>query len=524
MYLNNFRDEVRRIYYDNLQQRLPVNAELVYEAASVVEHLFPPQDTDEAFRILTALNLLNTAVKLPWGAQMVTYAYIKGYAACMFVVQAYKQLPSLYIYLDDADDVAYFRVYGVQISFHHLVRTPELAEVLLIANNSPQRWDGLRLQLIAVELFRLANPVALPCTYPQQQRLGLLMLNFTKPNLAPLMARYQQRFANGYATLRLVLNFNIWRSSLFVLHRRKDNLDFPVMRFTGQNYRELMDFLTDYHPKTPIRNKTKLVKGGLYFVSPQMRITCLPVSRYILCLTKNSYLRVGHTIYNLCLSYSMARYLASLFPTLLFVNTLEYNRMKTEQKYYAVKDLATEPLDSEARRLKVWIPIDFRGQFTDFDPSTLPLWLVNDYVNTPAYYQEFELTSENGRYGILAYRKYQLLPPVFKNIRIVRYHARVTRDDGKMAIYSLQEEQFRSGFIYDRIWYESNCCVILGLIDGEVSVIYQFLPELYRQTVRKRLERLYSCLQPYFEWLEREWAEAQLPAQKAITATQHTFT
>ncbi|MBQ8487408.1 MAG: hypothetical protein IJ533_10225 [Prevotella sp.] len=500
----NYKDEVCSIYHDSKQPRLPVTPQLVYQAANTVEHLFPPHSTDDAFKILAALNLLNAAVKMPWGAQMVTYAYIKGYAACMFTVQAYRQLPDLFIYWDKDDDVAYFRVYGIQISFHHVTRFAHFAEVLPIVNHMEQKWDGLRLQLIATELFLMANPTTCPCCTAEEEDLSHIMLNFKQPDLTPIIEKYHKSYADGYATLRLVLNFNIWHSDLFVLYRRKDNHDFPVMRFTGQNYKELMTFLTEENPKVPLRNKKHLHPGCLYYVSPQMRICCLPVSRYILCLTQNSYLRVGHSIYNLCLSYSMARYLAMLFPTLLFVNTLEYNRIKTEQKYYALKDIATEPLDSEARRLKVWIAIDIRGQLQHFDPSTLPGWLINDYVNTPPYYQEFEKTIQAGRYGILAYRKHHLLPPVYKNIYITNYHARVTRDDDKMAIYSLHAEQFISPFVYDRIWYDSDHCVILGLVDGEITVVYQFLPEIYRHIVRKRLEYQRSALYEYYEWLERE--------------------
>ena len=54
------------------------------QAGVVVERLFPPDSARSALCILAALNLLNASVKQPWGARMVTYAYIKGMASCMF--------------------------------------------------------------------------------------------------------------------------------------------------------------------------------------------------------------------------------------------------------------------------------------------------------------------------------------------------------------------------------------------------------------------------------------------------------
>ena len=458
---------------------MAITPKLVFQAAFIVEELFPPKDADEAFSILTALNLLNAAVKLPWGSKLTTYGYVKGFAACLFTAQAYLQLPSVAIYWDKQEDVAYFRIHGVQISFHHVTRFADFIEVLPLVNHTPQQWDGLRLQLVGAELFLMANTPK-QCSPQDKKYLKYTMQNFAPPDLSELKRQNRTRYANGYAMLRLVLNFNIWRSDLFILHRRKDHRDFPVMRYDGQNYRELMMFLTDKHPQVSQRSRKTLTAGRLYYITPQMRISSLQVSRYILCLTQNNYLRIGHTLYNLCLSYSMARYLSMLFPTLLFVNTLNYNRLKSAQKYYACKDIATVPLDSEARRLKVWMAVDIRGQLQDFDTSTLPAWLVNDYVNTEEYYQKFEFTYHNNHFGILAYRQFRLLPPIYKRIFITNYYAQVTRDDGKIAIYSLHEERFVSGFVYDRVWYDNIHCAILGLCNGETTIIYQFLPELHK--------------------------------------------
>lgn len=137
----------------------------VFQAGLVVETCFPPATEDDAFRVLTALNLLNAAVKQPGGAELVSYAYIKGMAACLFVHLLLHPLPGVEPYWDADERIAYFRVRGWQVSFHYVLFTPTMRRVVERSQLRPQTWDGLRLQMVAADLFLLANPQAafFPC-------------------------------------------------------------------------------------------------------------------------------------------------------------------------------------------------------------------------------------------------------------------------------------------------------------------------------------------------------------------------
>lgn len=56
------------------------------KAATVVERYFPPKNVNEAYAIVAALNRLNALVKQPQGSHVVSYGYIKGMVACMFLL------------------------------------------------------------------------------------------------------------------------------------------------------------------------------------------------------------------------------------------------------------------------------------------------------------------------------------------------------------------------------------------------------------------------------------------------------
>lgn len=517
----DYSEAIRRIYDDYTIPRIEVTREMVYKAAFVTESRFPPADKDDVFAILAALNLLNTVVKLPWGRKLVTYNYIKGLAAAMFTELTFRKIEGIDLYYDRGEDIVYFRVYDIQISFHHPARYGSIEEAIIANQLTPQQWDGLRLQKVAAELFHMAVPKPPVCSTVEKAYLQGVMKHAAGGLLkeSPLKEKCMEGSpsdeglmeepaleecaeekecilpTDSYSELQMILNFNIWRCNKVTLHHRKDHRDVPIIRYTGQNYDELTKFLTQNRPYIPRRYKSAFLRGCLYCISAKLRIIRLPVSQYIMTLTQNSFIKKGGRLFNLCLSYSMARYLSMLFPNLMFVNTLDYNRMATSsKKYYATKDIATVPMTSKARQLKVWIAIDIGGELTDFDPYTLPEWLVSDYANTDIFFREFEKIRKNGHVGILAYREILLLPPVYRRIDFAGYQAYVKRDDGKVAVYSLHKEAFISDFVYDRVWYENLHCAVMGMKDGKITVIYQFLPEIFAKVVKKRIKSRHRCM------------------------------
>ena len=486
--------DVVRLYEEFRSHPQPLNRHYVMQAAQVVESVFPPRNADETFLVLVALNLLNAAVKLPWGERMVCYAFIKGYAACLFVHLTYWPITGVSIYLDQVEDVAYFRVKNVQVSFHHLPHYYEMKQALMWGREMVQEWDGLRLQCIAVELFLLANGL-----FPNFKRLESdesqlqnRMLHFKKPAIAlpevlPIChtaakAHSVNRGRNAserhkWRSLVEALSMSIWQKNehSFCLYRRRDRRRMPVMRYTGENYNELVTYLQNKRRLPHVRPERTMQIGKYYHVSGGMRIKSVRKSARLSFLTHNNYLIRGKNYYNLCVTYGIARYLAALFPDLLFANILSYNRYHNKhRRLYNHRRLMKVPLRSQARRLKVWMVHDRHQVLTQFSPEVLPKKLIDDFFEAEDYYQEFEITTKCGLHGIYAYRRHHLLPPIYAKIIIFNYVAQVMRTDGMWAIYSLKSEVFCTDFIYNRIWFDSKKFAILGKIGDCIVKIHDF--------------------------------------------------
>ena len=465
------------------------------EAAVIVERLFPPSTPRETFCILASLNLLNTVVKRPWGARLVCYNYIKGMAARLFVHLCHHPQKHTSVFHDQTERVTYFRVYGVQISFHFLPHSHTLYRIQNSLPTEVQTWDGIRLQEMSVEFFRLALPYEVAYTEEEAWNARSQMLHLQKiphpvaNNANAIESPFRQRHRlainqvfteDKTLSLRHALSFNIWNSQSFILFRRKDQRAQHFMRYNGENYQKLLQFTIGTHPKIPRRKETSLEQGKFYHISPQMRLRALPLSNYIFTLTQNCYLVHEGNFSNLCLTYGIALYLSSRFPDVLFVNTLEYNRRLNIRKYYTYDHLLSVPLGADERRLKVWITIDTTCALAHFSPKDLPQPLVEEYLAAEDFYQEFQYIRCAGLLGIIAYRRHLLLPPLYTNISIHNYHAHVMRPDGKWAIYSLAQEHFISDFIYDRIWYDHDTYTIYGEIQGCRTTIYSFFPKSSR--------------------------------------------
>jgi len=470
----------------------------VVQAAIVVDRLFPPDNVSDTFRILASLNLLNTAVKKPWGKTLVNYSYIKGMAARLFTHLCHHPLKNVHIYHDQVLQVTFFRVFGVQISFHYLPNYSELPGQQKQAETEPQVWDGIRLQEIPVELFHIALPEGVDYSRNEARQACLRMMQHGMPAIPIRQPDYQETAAhpdpsatksrkrvyntcvfseNKLVSLRHALNFNIWSSTQFMLFRRKDHRFLYMMRYDGNNYAMLMKKLIGRHPLIQQRKEHTLEVGKFYHVSPLMKICSVPPSRYMLFLTRNCYLVHEGNYSNLCLTYNMALYLASLHPELMFANTLQYNRILNERKFYAYSQLCRVPLGADERRLKVWVPVDTTHLLCGFKPEDLPKPLIDEYLEAEDFYLEFQLLRCEGLLGIVAYRRYLLLPPIYKRICIRNYYAHVMRPDGKWAIYSLNLEKFVCDFIYDHIWYDRNNYTIYGDIGTQTTVIFSFLSE-----------------------------------------------
>ena len=146
----------------NLRQGAVILYDYAVMAAVIVERTFPPTTVNDVERIAAALNLLNAIVKLQEGKQLTSYHYIKGMVSCLYVWLLYHPEDGVELYWNKAEDVTYIRVCGQQYSFHHVPLVKYYARLRDGEGVTPQQWDGLERQNIAVELFQKAVGVPLP--------------------------------------------------------------------------------------------------------------------------------------------------------------------------------------------------------------------------------------------------------------------------------------------------------------------------------------------------------------------------
>lgn len=119
-----------------------------------------PDNAPNALRLLARLNLLNAAIKRPWGGSMLHYPFIKSHVALLMTHLLSHPMPNVCCYLDHDADVAYFCVSGIQVSFHHIPLSRPLRKNIRKAEANRLTWNGLHLQYIAADFYLWAEAVA----------------------------------------------------------------------------------------------------------------------------------------------------------------------------------------------------------------------------------------------------------------------------------------------------------------------------------------------------------------------------
>ena len=476
----------------------PISACHVYEAALIISYLFPPRRQLTVLKLLAALNLLNAAVKQSAYKSAISYKYVKGMCSYLLYSLLVRPVRGIGLWLDRDQGVTYFRVMGVQFSFHFVPMFRQLREELSAARLTPQTWDGMRLQLIAVEVLRLAQPT--PFLRPPHHTpalstdtlsveparvMRLIRGRFTgtkvysQPYTAwqscpPTETRPPSFVEDRITSLYTAITFNMLDENRFMLYRRKDRRPLRIIRYNGDNYDELLDYLMVSNKRVWRRRRVTLEEGKLYCLSPQQRIRTLSPASQLLAKTRNSYLIRNGLYNNLCLSYHIACYLARQYPSIRFVKTLNYNRLAVQHTFYDLRRLQKVPLGSIARRAKVWVVVDPERELADFELDMLPQPLIDDYLDTDDFYKEFQIVRRNGLKGVRAWHYHWLVPPLFPDIRVRNYHALVMGFNHKWAVFSLCRECFLSRFIYDSVTYDRDHGCIYGFCGDSRHIIARF--------------------------------------------------
>lgn len=121
----------------------------VSKALAMVENPVVHSDAD-VLAYLSALNLLNAAIKKAEYKQQLSYGIIKTRAAALLAkIDAIKG-SSISYYYNPNEHCLYYKYGEVVFSFHNV---PLIPEMLKASRSTPIKWGGIRLQQIAQPLF-----------------------------------------------------------------------------------------------------------------------------------------------------------------------------------------------------------------------------------------------------------------------------------------------------------------------------------------------------------------------------------
>ena len=147
---NNISTLISNWFLNRSDEQIQViDEKLVKKAINIVIYLHP-QNTDEVFLQLCALNLLNAAIKTETYKDYLSYDLIKTNAAKLVTVIDNLKKDSISYYYNKEEYCLYFELSGIVFSFHHV---PLTSEILKASFANPITWPGIRLQKIAHSLL-----------------------------------------------------------------------------------------------------------------------------------------------------------------------------------------------------------------------------------------------------------------------------------------------------------------------------------------------------------------------------------
>ena len=146
---------VEKIYRENGNKMdKGIDEMVITEALGVATEECETQE--DYFRALSALNLLNSAIKDKRLKRQLSYGFIKGRAADLFEEWIAKPIDGVKASYDSKERAVFFEVDGVVFSYHNIRLSDTTRSFIRSAANKPIEWPGIRLQKIPVELFDLA--------------------------------------------------------------------------------------------------------------------------------------------------------------------------------------------------------------------------------------------------------------------------------------------------------------------------------------------------------------------------------
>lgn len=114
---------------------------------------------NDLFLVLCSLNLLNAAVKIDKYKDLIGYGLIKPSVSKLIQTCLANSSENLVdeIFYNAKDMCVYIRCFGIQFSFHNINTKRISPNIIRSITNETVKWDGIRLQPIALELYFLSK-------------------------------------------------------------------------------------------------------------------------------------------------------------------------------------------------------------------------------------------------------------------------------------------------------------------------------------------------------------------------------
>lgn len=149
------KQAVERLYKANVNRAdKGIDVMIISEALGVATEECVTKD--DFFRVLSALNLLNAAIKDKRWKRQLSYGFIKGRASMLFDQWIANPVEGVAVYYSREERAVFFEVDGVVFSYHCIRLSEGIRSFIQSPKNRPIEWAGIRLQKIPVELLDLA--------------------------------------------------------------------------------------------------------------------------------------------------------------------------------------------------------------------------------------------------------------------------------------------------------------------------------------------------------------------------------
>lgn len=156
--------KLERAFEDEVRPQIVLDPSVTNHDDDIIEALKRvdehPVSKKHLFLILCAANLLNAAVKTQHYKRKISYASIKPKVQKLasFCIEHHSDKDFIeQLYIEGSGACVYIRCYGLQFSFHNVNMDETLQNFAKSSKNKMVPWDGVRLQMIASQLFKMAN-------------------------------------------------------------------------------------------------------------------------------------------------------------------------------------------------------------------------------------------------------------------------------------------------------------------------------------------------------------------------------